>query len=381
MDPIIILKAGQGAPTNLSLQNNEPVFDASNNHLYVGKGMGFEPILFKNYNEIDASIVEIYEYIADISIGEGPEGPPGPEGPEGPPGPEGPMPTNYVPSYNEDEFGNITEIFSVPGEVGFTVTKGSDTAGFYGEAGTYLTFYNNPNIGFDITPSQNLVYSHPWTYIEDFSNQYDERSLIDKGYADEAYLKTEGGNVGGETDYLSIDASGTLRLYGAATTWDDLVVPLTTTRIGANNKPDFDFDEIAYMFPQNNTSEILYFVVQMPHRRKIGSNIHPHVHYRQATSDVPVFKLDYKWFNIGSSEPTTWNTYIMDQPLVSWTDSSTHQLNTGALMIDGSSYGLSSMMLCKLYRDDNIVTGDVAVWQFDIHIEIDSFGSNEEFSK
>jgi hypothetical protein len=39
------------------------------------------------------------------------------------------------------------------------------------------------------------------------------------------------------------------------------------------------------------------------------------------------------------------------------------------------------MMVCKLYRDDNVVAGDVLTDQFDLHIQIDGFGSTGEYTK
>lgn len=182
-------------------------------------------------------------------------------------------------------------------------------------------------------------------------------------------------------NYTEIGSDGTLRQYGNATTFEDLVIPLTQTKLGANLLPDFDYNELAYLFPNNDATEILYFVVQMPHKRKYGSKVYPHVHYRQKTNVKPVFKLDYKWFNIGASVPSAWKTYVMDASVVAWVDSSTHQLAVGADGVDGSTYGLSSMMLCKLYRQDASVTGDIAAWQFGIHYETDAFGSHELYTK
>lgn len=42
---------------------------------------------------------------------------------------------------------------------------------------------------------------------------------------------------------------------------------------------------------------------------------------------------------------------------------------------------VSSVMDIKIYRDDDIVTGDVLVKEFDIHYEINTPGSREEFTK
>ena len=113
-----------------------------------------------------------------------------------------------------------------------------------------------------------------------------------------------GGNINGvkfgtDTDYSEFEADGTLHFSGSATTWNDIFFPLTTARRGANNFPVFSETEVAYLFPSSDTSHIMYMVGQMPHDRVVGSDISPHVHWKQTQSGSPVFKLDYKWFGIG----------------------------------------------------------------------------------
>ena len=37
--------------------------------------------------------------------------------------------------------------------------------------------------------------------------------------------------------------------------WDDFRFPATSSKLGANDKPDFDFTELGFLFPQNDTAE------------------------------------------------------------------------------------------------------------------------------
>ena len=64
------------------------------------------------------------------------------------------------------------------------------------------------------------------------------------------------------------------------TYWTDLRIPFTQTRQGANTKPDFDTTNVGFLFPQNDTSEILYFIAQMPHSWKFETTIYPHIHWQ-----------------------------------------------------------------------------------------------------
>lgn len=180
---------------------------------------------------------------------------------------------------------------------------------------------------------------------------------------------------------FKVSEYGEVRLTGKATVWDDVLVPLTQTKIGANGKPDFDETNIGYLFPQNDATEILYVIAQMPHKWKEGSTIYPHVHWQQAADANVTWKIDYKWFNIGAAVPAGFTTLALDQLTQTYTSGSIHQLSASANGIAGTGKLLSSILLVKLYRNDNTYTGDALAWDFDIHIEIDSIGSEAVYSK
>ena len=164
--------------------------------------------------------------------------------------------------------------------------------------------------------------------------------------------------------------------------YNDIVFEFTPTRINpATTKPDFDYTNVGFLFPQNIPTEIIYLTVQLPHSWKEGSTIFPHVHVRQSANQQAVFKLDYLWYDVGDTIPTTWTTYTMNQYAVAYTSGNIANIVKGASGISGVGKGISSILKIKLYRDDNVYTGDMLADQFDIHIEIDGFGSEEEFIK
>jgi hypothetical protein len=182
------------------------------------------------------------------------------------------------------------------------------------------------------------------------------------------------------TNYLEINSQGELRLEGTASVWDDLLQPATSGKKGANDKPDFNYTEMTVDFPQNDTTEILYFNIQLPHTWKEGSFVFPHVHFLQNQTNVPTFKIDHRWAGLGESF-SNWETYTMSTLVFPYTSGTVHQIVYGNPGISGAGKGLSSMLQIKLYRDDNVFTGDCSVLSFDIHIEISSLGSFTEFTK
>lgn len=187
---------------------------------------------------------------------------------------------------------------------------------------------------------------------------------------------------GTATDYTEFEEDGSMVATGSATMWNDMFFPLVSGKQGNTDEPPFDTDEVAFLFPQNDSSHIIYITAQFPHTWKTGSDISPHVHWKQTNSGSVVFKMDYKWFDIGDPVPAGWQTYVMDVDAMPYTSGSMHQLTSGSADLDGSDRtGVSSIMLIKLYRDDNTYSGAAVTYQFDIHIEIDALGSHTEYIK
>lgn len=187
--------------------------------------------------------------------------------------------------------------------------------------------------------------------------------------------------VGNDTNAVTLDSARSLRMRGKSTVFNDLSVPLSQTKIGANLKPDYDYDSLAYMFPQNDTSEIVYLNVQLPHWYKEGSTVYPHVHVQQSKNAQATFKMVYKWFNVGAAVPSTWTEHTMGTYAVTYTSGRMQNILQGSSGISGSGKTLSSMLLIKLYRSDNVYSGDIGAVAFDLHVEMDALGSDSEYGK
>ena len=204
--------------------------------------------------------------------------------------------------------------------------------------------------------------------------------------------------IGNATDYLAVAADGTVTLAGAATVWDDLQIPGTSVKATGNSPPDLaggfagDNTLDLYVFDGVNTLEQVFFTIQIPHRWKQGSTIRPHVHISPTSTNggdtnarVIRFSLEYTWANINGTFGASATLLLDSDPFVPNTSQWKHLLAKNATGIDGTGKTLSSMLVCRLYRDpsDSADTypQDVAFLQFDIHYEIDSLGSSGEYTK
>ena len=175
---------------------------------------------------------------------------------------------------------------------------------------------------------------------------------------------------------------GHILLGGEATAWDDVVTPLVTATQGQVDKPAWNTTDGTFDFPRNDPTAIMYLNVQMPHRRRADSTVRPHVHWHQTQAGNPVFKMYYRWSNLGGAVPAVWQTYVMDKLVFPYPGTGEiDQILDGQTPLDGTGMGISSMLQDKLYRDDNVYAGVVPATSFDIHVEIDGFGSNTEFVK
>jgi len=165
---------------------------------------------------------------------------------------------------------------------------------------------------------------------------------------------------------------------GQGDRWDDLRFPFTQTKTGANLKPDFDETNLGLLFPNGDSTEKVFIIAQMAHNWKMGTSIHPHIHWIQTESTTPTWKMDYRWYSNGDVVPsfTTVETSSVEIPYVS---GSMLQISSFGTIDSTGITGVSSFFEAKIYRDDTDVTGDVLGKEFDIHYIVDSLGSVEEY--
>lgn len=198
--------------------------------------------------------------------------------------------------------------------------------------------------------------------------------------------------IGGPTHNVEFEADGTMVMNGNATVWDDIRVSALATRLGVIRPPTFaqlsddgagSTGVFTYMFADNSEQQV-FFSVLIPHGYKLGSDLHPHVHWSPQTADTG--QVD--WFleyTISNYEGTFGNTTTITISDDGEGTINKHQIATPAAPIDGSSTQLAAMLICRLYRDggqgnDDFI-GDAALLEFDLHFEQDTVGSREEYTK
>lgn len=225
------------------------------------------------------------------------------------------------------------------------------------------------------------------------------------------FSTTQGQEVKINTN-MAVEADGTMRMDGAATTFTDLMVYPDATSRGSSKAPVWG-GVSATAFKNNGsgsqgvflwmfsglsgTEQELYFTVQLPHGYKVGSSIFPHVHWTTAAGTLAalsgspqgtnvVWGLEYSTIAIGGNFPNTTiitSNYIIP-PITSLTGTAQH-LITPLGTISGSGLSISTVLVCRLFRMvDNAAdtfTNEAGLLGIDFHYEMDTQGSRTEYVK
>ena len=218
------------------------------------------------------------------------------------------------------------------------------------------------------------------------TGQYIQRIKIIDENGNAIYYKFDRLEVGSEDNYVQINENGELQLIGDSSQWDDLSIELNRGKQGQIDKPDYDFTNLGLLFPQNSTSEIVYAIVQMKHQKKMDTMIYPHIHYIQSSANKPIFDLQYKFYNNGELVPASFTTVKTNdvggnQGVFTYTSGNLLQIASFPPIAAPTNETVSANFEFKLFRNDNVVSGDVLAKYFDLHYEIDTFGSNEQYEK
>ena len=190
-------------------------------------------------------------------------------------------------------------------------------------------------------------------------------------------------------NYARFGNDGTLQLAGSATTFDDLRVEGATARAGLvapNDTTGFRGDanhQVRYL--RESQADEVQFYVQFMHAMKVGAACYPHVHFTPSSTATGAAKfiLEYYWANAGGQFPASPGTYAMTK---TWgTDQQWyHLVAVGASPLTLTDVNISAIMKCRLYRDNTVdgnYAASLALLYFDIHVEIDTLGSSEEYAK
>lgn len=184
---------------------------------------------------------------------------------------------------------------------------------------------------------------------------------------------------------ITIGGATGFQLLGTSTQWNDVVVAATVTRINPTvSRPVYNYDSLALaVIRDSDSSDIMYYQIQMPHSVVYSTTTvcNPHFHYMQQAAADTTFEvvLMYRIRELGDKAGSWVRLTPSDRAEFTFTSAPFHNVcEFPAILLNNINE--STYLDFKLFRKD--AAGNPAtVWMlgFDVHFEIHSFGTPDEF--
>lgn len=145
----------------------------------------------------------------------------------------------------------------------------------------------------------------------------------------------------------------------------------------------------SFLIYEFNNADVVYFIVQMPHNYKQGTDLLAHVHWTPRARGVTenthtvFWKLDYSIANIDANFGASATVDMTD----TCDGVNEKHLLSPELTISGTNLTVSHIITCRLYRDagdtwaTNTANNRPALLEFDFHYQLDSTGSQTSLTK
>jgi len=191
--------------------------------------------------------------------------------------------------------------------------------------------------------------------------------------------------MAGFRDYISTRRIGPA---GGEVVWDDLRFPASAVRLGggaAASEAAYK-DGLVIEFVDNADS-YLYFIAQLPHSWKEGSDIEVHIHWTLPVGGSGAGVENIKWdftysaANIGGTFPNSSSLSITRDVQ---NDVADHHRMTRLGYIINPNLEISNCIICSLKRDTGVAdntTLHAYIVELDFHIQLDTEGSLDQLSK
>jgi len=172
--------------------------------------------------------------------------------------------------------------------------------------------------------------------------------------------------------------------------WDDLRFPAQAINpAGAIAAPTVDTTLTAFpgtLIFSGSQINIITGIAQLPHAWKEGTDLHPHIHWQKVAADAEELAVQWQFktrvSNVGGvwSEWTSWGNVISE---IGDPHASGNHVMSSFPVIDMEGRTVSCLVAWQIQRvgTDDAYNGTARLFEFDIHYQVDSLGSTEEYEK
>lgn len=200
----------------------------------------------------------------------------------------------------------------------------------------------------------------------------------------------EWGQFGGPSDQTAFDLTGHQTMTGNARPWRDELGDVTRLRTVGPGVSGDDVEGSIVFVAAANLSDYAVTNVQLNHDRDLAVGIYPHIHYWQTTAAVPNWLLEYRWQRNGAAKVTAWTRAAWSAQAFTWTAGALNQIAAFPAIVQAGS-GISDVVQLRILRDSTNASGlfagadpvaaPVHATSFDVHMQINSLGSTDEYAK
>lgn len=196
---------------------------------------------------------------------------------------------------------------------------------------------------------------------------------------------------GTDTDNTHFEGDGTLVMEGAATVHDDMLAAITAVAVQGTGVTQNSTEQTIDFATNANLADYAWTSYQLSHRWMLNSVIKPHIHWEQANNNLPNFLVQYRWQPVIGQKVTSWTDYACNTPAATYIDGTLNNICHGAGITPPVGANISDILQIRVLRDNantsgvfvgaDSYAGTVRVTSMDVHIQIDTIGSRNEFTK
>lgn len=196
-------------------------------------------------------------------------------------------------------------------------------------------------------------------------------------------------------NYTKFDNTGHQTMAGDARPWrDETGDALALQKTGSGVSFNLSDGTVDFATNAQMASDYVIKNVQLNHDRDPTTNIYPHIHFFQAENSVPNFLLQYRWQVNGSTITTSWTSLKCNTLAFSYSSGTIHQIaSTAAGIAVPGGTTISDIVQFRICRDTDNDSGEfgapgndpysvtVGILSFDVHIQLNSTGSTDQYGK
>ncbi len=195
----------------------------------------------------------------------------------------------------------------------------------------------------------------------------------------------------GSGNYSTFEADGTLVFNGNATVYDDIWGELISEKLESpSSRITQDVAEGTVVFATNaDLTDYIVMNIQISHSWKMGSELHPHLHWIQSQNNNPNWLIQYRWQRNGQSKTTAWASTPLATNAFTYVSGDLNQISGFPVITPPTDYRMSDILQFRILRDTANTSGlfagadpyttSVHAYSFDNHYIKDRVGSRVEY--